>query len=86
VPETVALHSDVVFTITIGGSHVTSMEVIVEDGGGCCCCTVIDVLPDLLGSSLLVAVTVTAPVFPGAVKVPLELIVPLAADHETAEL
>jgi hypothetical protein len=85
VPVTVALHSDVVFTITIGGSHVTAMEVIVEDGGGCCC-TVIDVLPDLLGSSLLVAVTVTAPVFPGAVKVPLELIVPLAADHETAEL
>jgi hypothetical protein len=47
---------------------------------------VIDVLPDSGISSLLVAVTVTDPVFAGAVNTPLELMVPLVADHVTAEL
>jgi hypothetical protein len=45
-----------------------------------------DVLPDLLGFWVLVAVTVTGPVLTGAVKTPLELTVPLLADHMTAEL
>jgi hypothetical protein len=42
--------------------------------------------PDLLPSSILVAITVTVPAEVGAVKRPLEVIVPTLADHATAEL
>jgi hypothetical protein len=76
----VALHCDVVFTITIGGLHVTSIEPPPAD------CTVIKVLPDLLVSCVLVAVTFTDPALLGAVKAPLELILPLVADHVTVGL
>ncbi len=83
VPLTVAAHCEVALTLTADGLHATWTEVTVEDDP---CCTVTEVLPDLLGSWVLVAVTVAGPAVAGAVKTPLELTVPLLADHATAEL
>lgn len=80
-PLTVAAHCEVAFRLTVDGLHATCTDVTPEDD-----CTLTDVLPDLLGSWVLVAVTVTGPVVTGAVKTPLELTVPLLADHTTAEL
>jgi hypothetical protein len=40
----------------------------------------------LVGSCMLVAVTVTVPAVAGAVRMPLALTVPALADHVTAEL
>jgi hypothetical protein len=54
--------------------------------GGVCNCTVSDAVPDLVGSSTLVAVTVTAAAEAGAVNKPLALIDPALAVHVTAEL
>jgi hypothetical protein len=51
-----------------------------------CNCTVTEPAPSLAASCVLVAVTVTFPADDGAVKSPLELIVPPLADHVTAEL
>jgi hypothetical protein len=82
VPLTVAAHCEVALRLTADGLHVTWTAVTVEEP----CCTVTEVLPDLLGSWVLVAVTVAGPAVAGAVKTPLELTVPLLADHATAEL
>jgi hypothetical protein len=79
-PLTVAAHCEVAFRLTLDGLHATCTEVTPDD------CTLTIVLPDLLGSWVLVAVTVTGPVVTGAVKTPLELTVPLLADQLTAEL
>jgi hypothetical protein len=43
-------------------------------------------VPDVVVSCALVAVTVTLPVVAGAVKSPLELMVPALADQVTVEL
>lgn len=53
---------------------------------GVCACTVIVAVPIFVVSSVLVAVTVIEPVDAGAVKSPLESIVPPLAVHFTAEL
>jgi hypothetical protein len=54
--------------------------------GGIANCTVTVAWPDLVVSWVLVAVTVRVPAEAGAVKSPLELMVPPLADHVTAEL
>ena len=64
--------------------QVTATEVIV--GGVDWLLTVTVALPDLLASSVLVAVTVTEPAELGAVNRPLEFTVPPLADHFTAVL
>jgi hypothetical protein len=43
-------------------------------------------VPDLLGSCVLTAVTVTVPAEAGAVNTPLAVTAPLLADQVTAEL
>jgi hypothetical protein len=83
VPLIVALHCEFAPTLTVDGLQVTCTEVIVGEGGGC---TVTDAVPDLVGSCMLVAVTVTVPAVAGAVRMPLALTVPALADHVTAEL
>jgi hypothetical protein len=82
VPLTAAAHCEVAWMLTADGSHVTWTDVMLEDAG----CTVMDVLPDLLGSWVLVAVTFAEPALSGAVKMPLEVMAPLLADHATSEL
>lgn len=47
--------------------------------------TVMLAVPDLVGSSVDVAVTVTVSAVLGAVKAPAEVIVPALAVHETPE-
>lgn len=81
-PCTVALHCDAPLTVTEAGVHVTATEVMVDAEA----CTVTEAVPDLLASSLLVAVTVTVPADAGAVNTPLEEMAPPLADHVTAEL
>ena len=81
-PTTVALHCDVAPTTTVAGMQVTDTDVI--EGGAAC--TVIAADPDFAVLPVLVAVTVTLPAEAGAVRSPLELIVPALADHVTAEL
>jgi hypothetical protein len=76
------LHCEVPPTLTVEGEHATETEVIV----GAAACTVTVAVPDLLVSSLLVAVTVTAPADAGAASAPLDVMVPALADHVTAEL
>jgi hypothetical protein len=49
-------------------------------------CTVTDVVPDITGSCVLVAVSVTLPAEAGAVNTPLAFTVPALADQATAEL
>jgi hypothetical protein len=78
------VHCEVALVFTVDGLHATWTEVIVE--GGCAVCTVMAEAPDLVGSSVLVAVMVTVPADAGAVKVPLVLMVPPLADQMTAEL
>ena len=68
--------------LTVDGLQATWTEVMAEESGW----TVTDAVPDLVGSWVLVAVTVTGPTEAGAVKTPLELTVPLLADHMTAAL
>jgi hypothetical protein len=51
-----------------------------------CDCTVTVAVPDFDASCLLVAVIVAAPAAAGAVKRPVELMLPRLADHVTAEL
>lgn len=51
-----------------------------------CSCTVTVAVPDVVVSCVLVAVTVMLPVVAGAVKSPLELMVPALADQVTLEL
>ena len=66
----------------MAGVHVTVTDVTV----GAAACTVTVAVPDLVVSSLLVAVTITFPAVDGAVKNPLEVIVPPLADQLTPEL
>ena len=68
----------------VDGLQTASTDVMV--GGWEGSFTVTDVLPDFVESCMLVAVTVTEPALAGAVKAPLELMVPPLADHVTAEL
>jgi len=84
VPCTVALHCEVAPGEIVEGLHATETEEIV--GGLATIATVTVAVPDLLGSSLLVAVTVTVAAELGAVKSPFELIDPLLAFHVTVEL
>jgi hypothetical protein len=76
------VHCDVALTFTIAGLQVTESEVI----AGGVNCTVIAAVPDFVGSCVLVAVTVTVPAEPGAVKSPLALMLPPFADQVTTEL
>jgi hypothetical protein len=66
---------------TMDGLHATWTEVMGEDD-----CTVRAAVPDLVGSCVLVAVTVAVPAELGAVKTPAPLTVPLVADQATTEL
>ncbi|MGB6933043.1 MAG: hypothetical protein WBD91_09705 [Acidobacteriaceae bacterium] len=84
VPCTVAVHCDVAFVEIVDGLHTTPTEEIV--GGPLPIATVTVAFPDLLESSLLVAVTVTVAAELGAVSIPLALIDPLLAVHITVEL
>jgi hypothetical protein len=84
VPCTVAVHCEVALRATVEGLQLTETEEIV--GGPDPIATFTDAVPDLLESSLLVAVTVTVAAELGAVSMPLALIVPLLAVHATVEL
>ncbi len=84
VPCTVALHCDVPPGAIVEGLHATDTEEIV--GGLGAIATVTVAVPDLLESSLLVAVTVTVAAEFGAVRSPLALIDPLLAVQITVEL
>jgi hypothetical protein len=66
----------------VPGLQATETDVIVDGEA----CTVTAAIPDLVVSCMLVAVTVTLPAEAGAVKTPLELMVPALADQVTAEL
>jgi hypothetical protein len=68
--------------ITVDGLHAIWTEVMVEEGAD----TAMGAVPDLVGSCVLVAVTVAVPAEAGAVKTPLALTTPLLADQVTAEL
>lgn len=78
------MHCDVALGAIVDGLHATDTEEIVD--GPDPIATVTDALPDLLESSLLVAVTVTVAAELGAVSNPLALIDPLLAVHVTVEL
>jgi hypothetical protein len=78
------LHCEVALGAIVEGLHATDTEDIV--GGLDTIATITVAVPDLLESSLLVAVTVTDPAEPGAVNNPPPLIVPALAVHVTAEL
>ena len=80
-PCTVALHWEVAEGATVVGVQLTATEVMVELG-----CTVTVAEPDLVVSWLLVAVTVTEQLDPGAVNKPDEVIVPVLVLQVTAEL
>ena len=80
-PCTVARHWDVADGATVVGVQLTETEVMLELG-----CTVTVAEPDLEVSWVLVAVTVTDPLDPGAVRRPDELIVPALVLQVTAEL
>jgi hypothetical protein len=81
VPVTVAVQEDVCVIKIALGEQATETDVIV---GGKMTDTVID--PEMLVSCADVAVMVTLPAVPGAVKSPDELIVPALAVHVTVEL
>jgi len=68
----------------IVGAQATDTDVIV--GGVVVGCTATEAAPDFVVSSVLVAVTVMFPAEGGAVKSPLELMVPPLADHITVEV
>jgi hypothetical protein len=76
------VHCDVALTITVAGAQLIETDVIVGDVN----CTTTAAVPDFVVSCVLVAVTVTVAADAGAVKSPLELIMPPLADHITAEL
>jgi hypothetical protein len=78
------LHCDVAPGAIVEGLHATDTEEIV--GGLDPISTITVAVPDLLESSLLVAVTVTVAAELGAVSIPLALIVPPLAVHITVEL
>jgi hypothetical protein len=70
-------------TITVAGLQVTATEVTLADEADC---TETDAVPESVAFCVLSAITVTLPAVAGAVKRPLELMVPELADHLTAEL
>ena len=78
------MHCEVALGAIVEGLHTTDTEDIV--GGLAAIATVTVAVPDLLESSLLVAVTVTVAAELGAVRSPLALIDPLLAVHVTVEL
>jgi hypothetical protein len=82
VPCTCAVHCDVLSGFTVEGLHVAETEVMVDAAA----CTVTVASPDAVESCTLVAVIVTVPGEPGAVKAPLELMVPALAVQVTAGL
>lgn len=82
VPVTVAVHCEVVPATMVDGLHAACTEVMMDAGAF----TVTKTEPDLVGSCILVAVTVTAAAVAGDVKSPLELTLPALADQVTAEL
>lgn len=84
VPFTVALHCAVALLLMVAGLQAAETDVIDDDGDDDC--TVRDVVPDITGSCVLVAVTVTLPAEAGAVNIPLAFTVPALADQATAEL
>jgi hypothetical protein len=83
VPFTVALHCAVALVLILVGLQATETDVIGDDGDDC---TVTAVVPEITGSWVLVAVTVTLPAEAGAVNTPLAFTVPALADQATAEL
>lgn len=78
------MHCDVAFVAIVEGLHATDTKEIV--GEPVPIATVTVAFPDLLESSLLVAVTVTIAAELGALNNPLPLIVPPLAVHITVEL
>ncbi len=84
VPCTVAVHCDVAFVLTVVGLQLTATEVMV--GATVWTWTLTGAVPDFVASWVLVAVTVTLPAEAGAVKSPLELMLPPLALQVTAEL
>jgi hypothetical protein len=82
VPFTVALHCAVALAFTVAGLQATETDVIAEGDA----CTVRDVVPEITGSCVLVAITVTLPAEAGAVNTPSAFTVPALADHATSEL
>lgn len=84
VPFTVAAHCEVALIAIVDGLHATPTEEIV--GEPVPVATVTVAFPDLLESSLLVAVTVTVAAELGAVSSPLPVIDPPLALHVTVEL
>jgi hypothetical protein len=68
--------------MTVDGLHAALTEVMVEEGAF----TVTEAVPALVESCVLVAVKAAAAAVAGAVKSPLELMLPALADHVTAEL
>lgn len=71
------------------GLQTTETELMVEEvGAGALAggCIFNNAAPDLAGSWVLLAVTVTFPPDAGAVKTPLGLMTPALADQLTAEL
>jgi len=75
---------EVAFGATVEGAQATDTDVIV--GGEVVDCTATEAAPDFVVSSELVAVTVRFPAEAGAVKSPLELMVPPLVDHFTVVL
>jgi hypothetical protein len=81
VPVTVAVQADAPTPASVeAGLQETETPVMVGPGG----VTVTVAVPDFVLSSLLVAVTVTVPAVPGAVRLPLASIVPPVVVHVTA--
>jgi len=78
------VHCEVAFGATAEGAQETDTDVIV--GGEVVDCTATEAAPDFVVSSVLVAVTVRFPAEAGAVKSPLELMVPPVVDHFTVVL
>lgn len=77
------MHCDVASGAIADGEQATDIEVIV---GGVADCTATDAVPDFVASCVLVAVTVMLPADDGAVRSPLELMLPPLVNHVTVEL
>lgn len=81
-PFTDALHCDMAPVTMEAGEQVTAIDVTVDGAAGC---TAMEAVPEMDGVCVLVAVTVTVAAEEGAVKRPLELMVPLPAVQVTAD-
>jgi hypothetical protein len=68
----------------VEGAQATATDVIV--GGEILDFTAIEAVPDFVASCVLVAVTVMLPADDGAVRSPLELMLPPLVNHVTVEL